>query len=44
MRFHFVENGIKMLSPHDRFPIVLSASTKIMKVLKDDYVTLEHAL
>ena len=44
VRFHFAENGIKILRPHDRFLIVLSASAKMMKATGHGHVfnTLLH--
>ena len=37
LRFHFTENAMKMLRPHDRFHIVLPVHTETMKTLSTFY-------
>ena len=35
LRFHFTENGMKVLRPHDRFQIVLPVHTKTIQVTEN---------
>ena len=42
LRFHFAENGIKLLRPHDRLLVVLPARTKIVKATEHRFNLLLH--
>ena len=35
LRFHFTENAMKVLHPHDRFQIVLTVHTETMKTTEN---------
>ena len=37
LRFHFTENGMKVLRPHDRFQIVLPVHTETMKTTENAF-------